>query len=195
MTVNKEEIELIKIIGQRLAAARDLCRFTIKEAGPMLGVTPLLLERIENGLNIKFVPLTLIHKASKLYDVSIDFIYGVTDDWELDPIVQGERLFGAGLHEFHANQLSELSVKFAQQHRKQQALTKAVKLMIFATDELDESMTQFKKMNVFNNLACGSKLDYRTKKLVLTANKARLELVRCKAIPFSFLPTEAIYDR
>jgi len=189
MSINKAEIELIKIIGQRLAAARDLCRFTIKEAAPMLGVTPLLLGKIEKGTNIKFIPQTLIYKASTVYGVSIDFLYGTTEDWELDPIVQGERLFGVGLYGFYTAQLSKLSVRIAEQHRKQQALVKATKLMIFATDELDKAMTVFKQMNKFDDLPCGARLDYRTKKLIETTNTARRELVRCKAIFFSFLPT------
>lgn len=194
MAINKSEIALIQAIGRRMADARMLCGYTQTKAAHLLGIKPIMLGKLEAGVNVKYVPLSLVHRAARLYDISLDFIFGESEDWELAPEVQAERSFGVGIHAWHQQQLSSLAFKFSAQHRKQQVLVKAVKLFTHAADEVQEAMTQFKGVNDFDSFLCSSKLNHRINKLDKASAKARLELVRCGAISLNFLPDEAINE-
>lgn len=194
MTMDKDEVALIRVIGQRMAEARNLCGYTQKKAAQLLEIKSSMLGRFEAGINLRYIPLRVIHRASKLYDVSLDFLYGESNDFELAPEVQAERSFGTQMHEWHRAQLSDLAVKFATQQRKQKALIKSVTNVLYASAEIEEAMKQFKNTNDFNNLSCGSKLNHRIGKLSKVSAKIRLELASCNAISLKLLP-ENTYEQ
>jgi transcriptional regulator with XRE-family HTH domain len=74
---------LVRAIGQRLREARELCNLTQSEAARRLGyANPSKLSKVEAATDTNSVPLWLIHSASKLYEVSVDYLFGITDDWE-----------------------------------------------------------------------------------------------------------------
>jgi transcriptional regulator with XRE-family HTH domain len=74
---------LIRTIGQRMREARELCNLTQSEAARRLGyANPSKLSKVEAATDTNSVPLWLIHSASKLYEVSVDYLFGITDDWE-----------------------------------------------------------------------------------------------------------------
>jgi len=195
MAINKAEAALMRVIGSRMTEARHLCQYNRDIAANLLMVKPSLLRRVETALDLKYIPLNLVYRASQLYDVSLDYIFGESDDFELALEVQAERAFGVQMQTYHQSQLCELGVRFAGQERKQKALAETVKSVLYATTELEEVMLQFKKMNAnFNIMACSSKLNHRVNKLVRASDRARLELVRCKALPLNFLPENKNYE-
>lgn len=74
---------LVRTIGQRMREARELCNLTQSEAARRLGyANPSKLSKVEAATDTNSVPLWLIHGASKLYEVSVDYLFGITDDWE-----------------------------------------------------------------------------------------------------------------
>lgn len=80
-----EQTNLVRIIGQRMRAAREMTNLSQLEAAKQLGYeTSAKLSKIE-GATEGSVPLLTVAKASKLYDVSTDFLLGVSEDWEIDP--------------------------------------------------------------------------------------------------------------
>lgn len=69
------------IIAKRLKEAREIANISVKNAAHQLGFkTQSALFKIEKGL-IK-PSINLIIDAAQLYDVSVDFIFGLNDDWE-----------------------------------------------------------------------------------------------------------------
>lgn len=71
------------VVSQRLAAARALCGLTLQEAAERMGYTnPSGLYKVENTPSS--VQLWVIVKAAKVYEVSTDYLLGLTDDWEPD---------------------------------------------------------------------------------------------------------------
>ena len=79
----REQSRIVKTIGARLKEARELCNMTQQEAARRLGYSnPSKLAKIEGASDTNSVPLHLIPKAAMLYDVSIDFLFGTSDDWE-----------------------------------------------------------------------------------------------------------------
>lgn len=79
-----ERVALARSIGKRLKEARENAGFTQVEAAKMLGYSnSSKLAKIEGATDTNSVPLVMILRAARLYEVSIDFIFGETEDWEL----------------------------------------------------------------------------------------------------------------
>ena len=79
-----EQTNLVRIIGQRMREAREMCNLNQVDAARRLGYqTSAKLSKIE-GATENSVPLLTIAKAAKLYDVSVDYLMGISEDWEID---------------------------------------------------------------------------------------------------------------
>lgn len=79
-----EQTNLVRIIGQRMREAREMCNLNQVTAADRLGYkTSAKLSKIE-GATENSVPLLVIAKAAKLYNVSTDYLMGVSEDWEID---------------------------------------------------------------------------------------------------------------
>lgn len=96
---NYERAELAKKVGERFKEARELVPMTQIDAAEQLGFSnSSQLAKIEGGYS-GTVQFYTIWKAAQLYDVSVDFLSGLSDDWERDPVVYQERKIGKWLHE------------------------------------------------------------------------------------------------
>lgn len=74
---------LVKTIGERLRAARELNNLSQSEAALRLGyANPSKLSRLEAASDGNSVPIWVIQAAAKLYEVPIDFLFGVTEEFE-----------------------------------------------------------------------------------------------------------------
>jgi len=79
-----EQYALIKIIGARMREARELCNMSQSVAARQFGYSnPSKLSKVEGATDTNSVPLWLIVRAAKLYDVSCDFLLGMSDEWEI----------------------------------------------------------------------------------------------------------------
>lgn len=77
------QIELVKTVGARLKASRELNNLSLSEAAQRLGYSnPSKLSKVENATDTNSVPLWLIRDAARIYDVSVDYIFGLAKDWE-----------------------------------------------------------------------------------------------------------------
>lgn len=94
------QTKLIKIIGSRMREAREMSGLSQKQAADLLGyANSSKLAKIEGATDTRSVPLQTILKAAELYQVSVDFIFGIADDWERDPQLCRERAIGRWLYE------------------------------------------------------------------------------------------------
>lgn len=79
----KEQAALVKTIGARMREARELCNLSQQVAAERLGyMRSAKLSKVEGAMDTCSVPLHLIDRASRLYGVSIDFLFGASDDWD-----------------------------------------------------------------------------------------------------------------
>ena len=80
-----DQSQLVSRIGQRLREARELNRLSQSEAARQLGYSnPSKLSKLESATDTNSVPLWLIHAASRLYCVSTDWLFGLSEDFEPD---------------------------------------------------------------------------------------------------------------
>lgn len=81
----KEQARLVRLIGARMREARELTNMTQMEAAQRLGYgNSSKLAKVENATDTCSIPLPLVARAAKLFDVSTDFLFGLTTDWERD---------------------------------------------------------------------------------------------------------------
>lgn len=78
-----DQDRLVRTIGERMRQARELCNLSQSEAAKRLGyANPSKLSKVEAAADTSSVPLWLIWGAANLYEVSVDFLFGFTDDFE-----------------------------------------------------------------------------------------------------------------
>ena len=76
------DMDLLRTIGERLRAARELSCFSQSDAAKLLGYqNSSKLSKIEKLMNSKNIPLAVLKKAADVYQVSLDYLFGRTDDW------------------------------------------------------------------------------------------------------------------
>lgn len=81
--LRRKQTEIVKTIGQRLKASRELCNLSLSEAARRLGyANPSKLSKVENATDTNSVPLWLIRDAAEFYEVSTEYLFGLSEDWE-----------------------------------------------------------------------------------------------------------------
>lgn len=81
--LRRKQTEAVKTIGARLKASRVLCNLSLSEAARRLGyANPSKLSKVENATDTNSVPLWLIRDAAELYEVSTEYFFGLSDDWD-----------------------------------------------------------------------------------------------------------------
>lgn len=79
-----ERSALAKSIGKRLKEAREVAGFSQISAAKLFGYkNSSKLAKIEGGADTSSVPHWVVKRAAEIYEVSTDFLYGISDDWEL----------------------------------------------------------------------------------------------------------------
>lgn len=87
--MNNEEVAITKQIAQRMKEGREMSGLTQVEAAERLGFANSSglskIENLRNGTDARtIIPLWVIVKAAKVYELSADWFLCLTDDWEAD---------------------------------------------------------------------------------------------------------------
>lgn len=90
--IRHEVVALTKTIGTRMKEARELAGISQSDAARRLGYkNSAKLSKIENASDGYPVPILTIWRAAMLYEVSVDFLFGQSDDWERSARMTQER--------------------------------------------------------------------------------------------------------
>lgn len=182
---SKEENFISRTIGQRLRESRELSNYMQNQAAFLLGIDPKELASYENAVDLDgSIPNWLILKASAIYDVSIDYLYGASEDWELDPIIRNERDLLSIVNKIHIQDHAEQLAKILAIENKISVSTDAVKELEPAIKGIDEAMSRFRELNPkFDDMPAGSTLLKRIADVQELIQEVRCQLIRFKVIP------------
>lgn len=179
-SLRAEQAEMVKVIGLRFKEAREICNMSQILAAKELGYSnSSKLAKIEGSTDTISVPLWVIRRASRLYDVSIDFLFGETEDWERDITASRQNNVARWLFEHWKNADAAKISAFMVLNNKLSALEKAVDVAINRSSENLTVLRRIQELNPeFDELKGGSKLVLCAQESVADAKKALAELKR-----------------
>ena len=183
-----ESAEIIKTIGQRLREARELNNLSQCEAAKLFGYrNSSKLSKMERAVNSKSVPLVVIAKAARIYQVSIDYLFGLSADWDTGARMTQEReTSGWLLQQWEdARQRDMRVIRLC--NDRMQTIDGAVESCISEAFEVDQALTKFIDLNEgFDDMRGGATLKRNIERCVMAARESRAKLRRfhmeCKHI-------------
>lgn len=152
---------LAKNIGIRLRAARESIGMQQSDAARRLGyANSSKLAKIEGGTDTNSVPHWMILRAARLYEVSIDYIYGESDDWELSARALQERDMAKWMMEaWEAGRQRDMETLKRLKIRLD-AISESAALMFSASQDVNDAFNRFVELNseTFDDMRGGSRL-------------------------------------
>ena len=166
----QDQASLAQTIGARMREARELCDMPQSVAAKRLGYSnPSMLSKVEWATDRNTVPLWLIVRASRLYDVSIDFLFGCSDDWEtgLQRPVQGWLL-----DTWQAARVRDMA-ELEKLHRRVTAISRLLPTVADEAERTAEAIRRFAEINPgFDDMRGGARLAAAAENLIRHAAKA-----------------------
>jgi transcriptional regulator with XRE-family HTH domain len=155
-----DQAQIVKTFGDRMIQARELCGISQQRAAELLGyANSSKLAKIEAASDTNSVPLWLIPKAAEIFGVSVDFLFGVSDDWERDPIKSQERQVGKWLEEHWQQVRGTQDQAIRALHDKQAELSATIERTLWRSKENLECAERVRQNNrAFDDLRGGAKL-------------------------------------
>lgn len=171
-SLRHEQADLVRIIGTRLKEARELCNLSQVEAARRLGyANSSKLAKIERASDSVSVPIWLILRAAKLYDVSIDFLFGQSDDWFREPRLSQEREVSSWLFEAWEAQRKRDMLTIKRLNDEIECVTNTTGEMLECTATAADALHDFARINPrFKDMRGSAKLQ---KYVSLAADSAR----------------------
>ena len=88
-----DQLQLIAIIGCRMREARELCGYSQAKAAELIGYkNSSKLAKIENASDTKSVPIGTLRRAAEIYNVSLDFLFGISDIPDRAKMIEREQI-------------------------------------------------------------------------------------------------------
>lgn len=148
MTTRQEQAAVVKTIGARMRQARELCNLSQSAAARRLGYqNPSKLSKVELATDTNSVPLWLIFRAARVYEVSVDFLFGATDDWEVGARMTQERETSAWLYDTFDKLRQRDMETLKRLHDRVQTLTESVAVMLSMTEDAAAALARFSEVN------------------------------------------------
>jgi hypothetical protein len=179
-TTRAEQSAAVKTIGARMREARELCNLSQGVAAKRLGYSnPSKLSKVEGATDTNSVPLWLIKRAARVYEVSIDYLFGDTDDWEVGSRMVRERETSAWLFEAWEKSRRREMDALRKLHDKVEAMEEAIAIMLTASDEAVAALDRFVEVNPeFEEMRAGSRLVGSVTRASDAAKSAKAKMVR-----------------
>lgn len=148
--------EITKIFGQRMIAAREMNGLSGVEAAALLGYqNSSKLSKIEHVNDPETIPAFLPYKAAIVYQVSLDFLFGLSDDWQRDPVISQQCQIQRVLEQVTADEKEAIRKLFDQLSTVEQAVASVTTRF----GEIKRLVNRFREINPeFDELKLGAKL-------------------------------------
>ena len=180
LTTRQEQAAAVKTIGARMRAARELCNLSQSAAARRLGyANPSKLSKVELATDTNSVPLWLIVRAARVYEVSVDFLFGATDDWEVGARMTQEREVSAWMFDTFDKLRQRDMETLKRLHDRVQTLTDAVAVMLAASEDASVALSRFAELNpAFYEMRAGSRLVSAVERASDSAKAAKTKMER-----------------
>lgn len=180
--ISKAEVgQLRRIIGGRLREAREkLCGLTMREAAVLIDVPVKMIQRYEDAIDLKQVNEAFILRAAQAYDVSIDWLYGQTDDFERGSRMHRERHTALWTFRHVERRHLEQMEHLRRLYNQQEAMEREVSAWIEAAGPAIEALDKFMAMPGFNEMRGGANLAYARDRLSACRRSGMATLERVK---------------
>ena len=179
----RQQAEMVRTIGARMRQARELCNLSQSAAAKRLGyANPSKLSKVEAATDTNSVPLWLIRKAAEVYEVSVDFLFGFTDDWETGARMTQEREVSAWLADAW-NKGRERDLQALKQLNDRLAvLRESVATAIQMAREADAALERFAELNpeFVEDMRGSNRLYNAVKNVVSAAQQSHARLSKLK---------------
>lgn len=174
---------MVRTIGVRMRQARELCNLSQSAAAKRLGyANPSKLSKVESATDTNSVPLWLIRKAAEVYEVSVDFLFGFTDDWEVGARMTQEREVSAWLVKAWNDGRERDLLALKQLNDRLGVLRESIAIAHALTREADAALERFSELNpqFAEDLRGSNRLVTAVKNATAAAEQSRTKLVRFK---------------
>lgn len=180
LTTRQEQAAAVKTIGARMRAARELCNLSQSAAARRLGyANPSKLSKVELATDTNSVPLWLIVRAARVYEVSVDFLFGATDDWEVGARMTQEREVSAWMFDTFDKLRQRDMETLKRLHDRVQTLADAVAVMLAASEDASVALARFAELNpAFEEMRAGSRLVSAVERASDSAKAAKTKMER-----------------
>lgn len=178
--IRKEQAQTVKTIGERMRQARELCNLSQTAAARRLGYTnSSKLAKVEGATDTNSVPLWLIVRAAQVYEVSIDYLFGASDDWEIGARMTQERGVSAWLLKaFEQTQVGQMAA-LRQLNNRLTALESALGALVAAEEDVVLALARVQELNpAFEDMKAGSRLTGAIARASDAAKGAKAKMTR-----------------
>ena len=170
----------MKTIGARMKAARGLCNLSLSAAAERFGYSnPSKLCKVEGATDTNSVPLWLIFRASRVYEVSIDYLFGASEDWEVGARMTQEREVSAWMFEAMEKARKRDMSALKKLHDRVAAMDESIAFMLAAGDDVAIALSRFSELNVeFEDMRAGSRLVSSIERVTGAAKHAKAKMTK-----------------
>lgn len=170
---------IVITIGRRLIEARELTGMGQAEAAQMLSVPLKVLIRHERPADRLIVSLTLIQRAAKLYEVSLDFLFGESDDWETGSRMTQERAVSRWLfREFDSARCEQMD-ELRRIHNRIELLGGVIRRIAEHSELVNSAFNRFRELNPeFEDARGGANVENSIERLSASSESASRALRR-----------------
>lgn len=171
---------IIITIGLRLIEARELCGLSQSEAAGLLGVPLKILIRHERTVDRQQgMSLSFIQRAAEVYEVSLDFLFGASDDWETGSRMTQERAVSRWLFREFDSARCEQMAELRRIHNRIELLGGIIRRIAEHGDLVVRAFDRFRELNpAFEDARGGANVESSIDRLFESSESASRALYR-----------------
>lgn len=176
-----ESADIVRTIGNRMRQARELSNMSQQVAAKRLGyMNSSKLSKVELASNSRTIPLWLVLKAARLYQVSTDFLFGLSDSWDVGPRRSIERETNSWLTAQWESIRERDMAAIKLLNDRLETIDGAVLMTVQRAFDIEDAFATFRHLNgkAFEEMRGGAKLAAAIERASESASEARAKLTR-----------------
>jgi len=148
VNVDRAERNMLSSVGLQLKKARnEIAGLAMEEAANKLEISKTDLKRLESGLDIESISLVLIKKAAIFFDVSVDYLFGLNEDWELSEQARFQRETLRLMDEYRMKYFLDIASKQLKLENRIKLISESFLELVNLCTNVDAELEEFFRLN------------------------------------------------